>query len=63
MPFLLGGPGETLAEYRSPRRTGVRRRGFLLENGIAHHEHVHLRAAETIERFFGAADDWLVVVE
>jgi len=37
--------------------------GFFLQNEIAHHQNVHLRALKTIERFFGAADDWLVVVE
>jgi len=33
------------------------------QNEISHHQDIHSRAQETIERFFGAADDWLVVVE
>ena len=37
--------------------------GFFLQNKIAHHQDVHLRALKTIESFFGAADDGLVVVE
>ena len=41
----------------------LRRRGFLFQNKVTHHQDVHLRARETIQRFFRAADDGLVVVE
>jgi hypothetical protein len=37
--------------------------GFFLQNRIAHHKDVHLRAPETIESFLGTANDGLVVVE
>ena len=30
---------------------------------VAEHQHIHFRAEKTIERFLGAANDWLVLVE
>ena len=33
------------------------------QNEISHHQDIHSRAQETIDRFFRAADDRLVVVE
>src|SRR5271156_6824149 len=58
--------GETLLRplCKPPRALFVRDSRLLLsENEISHHQHVHLGPAETIERFFGPADDGLIVVE
>jgi hypothetical protein len=38
-------------------------RGSFLEKKISHHKNVHPSSAKAIERFFGAADDWLIIIE
>ena len=46
---------------RVPR--GPTAEDFFSQNEISQHQHVHLRAPETIQSLFGAADDRLVVIE